>query len=99
MSAAKHTPGPWQAREWSCHAKTTVAVDDPSCGVTGVRVVAECETPQDARLIAAAPGLLEAVRAIAQEATAEGEAADEALAIIQRLCRAALALIDQEGAR
>ncbi len=62
MSAAKHTPGAWQAREWSCHAKTTVAVDDPSWGVTGVRVVAECETPQDARLIAAAPDLLEALQ-------------------------------------
>jgi len=52
--SAQHTPGPWHQREWTCHAKTSVVVDDPSV-LTGVRVIAECETEEDARLIAAAP--------------------------------------------
>lgn len=57
MTAAKHTPGPWRAEEWSCHARTTVLVDDASI-ITGKRVIAECESEEDARLIAASPDLL-----------------------------------------
>lgn len=53
-----HTPGPWQAVEWSCHAATTIKAGDI--------VIAECsgagryinESLADARLIAAAPDLL-----------------------------------------
>lgn len=58
-----HTPGPWTARQWSCHAATTVTVDDPDC-VTGKRTIADCESVADARLIAAAPELLAALQAI-----------------------------------
>lgn len=55
------TPGPWRAIEWRCHAATTVVIDD-STTATGKRVIAECETTEgDARLIAAAPDLLEAL--------------------------------------
>lgn len=57
---AKHTPGPWRAEEWRCHAATTVLVDDDTC-LTGKRVIAECETEEDAHLIAAAPELLDFV--------------------------------------
>ena len=55
-----HTPGPWQAIEWTCHAPTTVVVDDDAV-VTKKRVVADCDTTADARLIAAAPDLLVAL--------------------------------------
>jgi hypothetical protein len=65
MNAPKHTPGPWKAVEWRCHAKTTVKA--------GEVVVAECsgqgryasESIADAALIAAAPDLLDALEKIA----------------------------------
>lgn len=57
-----HTPGPWTVREWTCHAKTTVTVPNASY-VTGVQVIADCESESDARLIAAAPDMLDALRA------------------------------------
>jgi hypothetical protein len=56
---AARTPGKWYAAEWSCRAITTVLVDDPTVGIVGKRVVAECDTEADARLIAMAPDLLE----------------------------------------
>lgn len=59
-----HTEGQWRAEAWSCHAATTILVDDASL-VTGKRIIAECETVEDARLIAAAPMLLEALKPIA----------------------------------
>lgn len=57
---AKHTPAPWRAERWSRHAATTVLVDDPSV-LTGKRIVAECETEEDAQLIAASPDLADAL--------------------------------------
>jgi hypothetical protein len=64
MSKAKHTPGPWKAIEWSCHARTTVVKQMGDINL----VVAECSghgreasySLADAALIAAAPELLEA---------------------------------------
>jgi hypothetical protein len=58
-SEKQPTPGQWYAAAWSCHAKTTVVVDDPTV-LTGKRVIAECETEEDARLTAAARELLAA---------------------------------------
>lgn len=58
----QHTEGDWHAMPWTCHAATTVVVDDPA-SPTGKRVVAECATEADARLVAAAPKLLAAVLA------------------------------------
>ncbi|MDP9992011.1 hypothetical protein J2W28_001039 [Variovorax boronicumulans] len=60
--SAHHTPGPWRAVEWTCHAATTV--------IAGGVVVAECsgfgrladESLGDARLVAAAPELLVALQ-------------------------------------
>ncbi|WP_227242455.1 hypothetical protein [Paraburkholderia caribensis] len=62
MASTNHTPGPWRAEAWTCHAATTVLVDDAAV-VTGKRVIAEFESEEDARLGAAAPELLEAARA------------------------------------
>lgn len=63
---SKHTPGEWQAINWTYHSTSTVVVDDPSV-VTGKRVIAECATEEDARLIAAAPELLEAMASLLRE--------------------------------
>jgi hypothetical protein len=56
----KHTPGPWETSrdatpEW--HTQVTVYAE-----ATGKRVATVFETPANARLIAAAPELLEALR-------------------------------------
>ena len=64
---AKHTPGPWVVRESSCGSVGTDSIltalafgDDPDCKADD-RMVA------NARLIAAAPELLEALKAICDE--------------------------------
>lgn len=59
---SQHTPGPWKAASWQCHAETSV--------MAGSQQVAECsglgrhsdDCLADARLIAAAPELLEAAQ-------------------------------------
>jgi hypothetical protein len=58
---AQPTPGQWYAAAWSCHAKTTVVVDDPTA-LTGKHVIAECDTEENARLTATAHELLAALR-------------------------------------
>lgn len=77
MSA--HTPGPWVARNWSCHAPTTVMceVEGKRGGAPWPDVIAECSgngerfedgvVEANARLIAAAPDLLEAMIASLRE--------------------------------
>ena len=67
---AEHTPGPWSAEEWTSRARTTVLA--PIEGVAGGIVIADCgpsrsgycdsETEANARLIAAAPDMLEALK-------------------------------------
>ena len=47
-------------------AATTVVIDDPSV-ITGIRVIAECEDEQTARLVAEAPALLVALQAMLHE--------------------------------
>jgi hypothetical protein len=75
MSEAKHTPGPWNAIQWSCHARTTVVAqvgDTTETRLVGTLVVAECaghgrnasESEADAALIAAAPELLDAAESL-----------------------------------
>ena len=56
--SAKHTPGPWDVvvRGW----RSTFTITHPPFGVLGE--VAEVYQEADARLIAAAPDLLEALR-------------------------------------
>ena len=57
MSASKQ----WCASRWNSHTPTAVvAMDDDS--IVGVRLVAECDTPETARLVAAAPELLDALK-------------------------------------
>lgn len=68
-TVSPHTPGPWHAREWNCHAPTTVGV---GADLRQFQPVAECsglgsnfsnnEEEANARLIAAAPELLAALR-------------------------------------
>ncbi|WP_155696601.1 hypothetical protein [Burkholderia stagnalis] len=59
MAETKHTLGPWHAEKWSCHAATSVLVDDATI-VIGKRIIAECETEGDARLVAASPDRFDA---------------------------------------
>ena len=66
MNLAEPIAGRWYARPWTSHAATTVVVDDPTV-ITGVRVVAECEDEQTARLLAEAPAMLAALQAMLHE--------------------------------
>lgn len=84
MSTAKHTPGPWEAIKWTSHAPTTVVSAEWAAAIlkgkhfTGGAVIADCqgarsgylddEAEANARLIAAAPELLEALTKIRQVA-------------------------------
>jgi hypothetical protein len=71
IEKAKHTPGPWQAIDWQCHAPTTIIARIGHANV----VVAECsghgrhtdESLADARLIASAPEMLEALESVRNE--------------------------------
>lgn len=68
MSATQITPGPWEAVEWTCHAKTTIKA--------GNVVVAECsgfgrmsdDSLADARLIASCPEMLAVLQAFVRAA-------------------------------
>ena len=81
---ANHTPGPWQAKEFTRHAQTTVISADGIviAETTGFgRLADDCIA--DARLIAAAPELLEALKCVvrvADRATDEFDAARAAIA-------------------
>jgi hypothetical protein len=57
MTTAKHTPGPWRI------VARTDGLANVYAGATDVTL---CARPRDARLIAAAPDLLEALREIAE---------------------------------
>lgn len=84
MAEIMHTPGPWRAAPYSCHAATTILVDDPT-SLTGKRVVAEFETEADARVGAALPELLDAALAaeaiLARSRWVEGSTDPEAIAL------------------
>lgn len=72
-AAAKHTPGPWKAIEWTCHSRTTVVT-----GYGHEKIVADCapgpvsgyldaEAEANAQLIAAAPDLALALQGVHTE--------------------------------
>lgn len=73
VTEGSHTPGPWQVRAWSSHASTTVGIESTDrpgwfdvvaeCSGVGARFTREQEDA-NARLIAAAPELLAALKAM-----------------------------------
>lgn len=84
MAEFMHTPGPWREAAYSCHAATTILVDDPTT-LTGKRIVAEFETEADARVGAALPEPLETAQAaesiLARGRWIEGSTDPEAVAL------------------
>lgn len=75
--SAQHTPGPWEAQKWHCHAATSVragSVTIAECSGLG-RLSKDCEA--DACLIAAAPDLLEALKAVLKDEKWHAAMADE----------------------
>ncbi|MGJ7611114.1 MULTISPECIES: hypothetical protein [unclassified Variovorax] len=87
MNAAQITPGSWKAVEWSRHSATTVKA--------GNLVVAECESPADARLIATAPDLLVIATRIEAALVRQGWLVDGSSPESEMLrdCRAAIASV------
>ena len=96
---AKHTPGPWRADAWNFHSRTTVRAGDETiaeCHGHG-RDRHQCEA--DARVIAAAPLMLEALEA--QESLSQVGLLNAAPGQIQRaveLRRIAIAAATGEAA-
>lgn len=60
---SKHTPGPWEAYNWSCTPLFGVSVPP---GHLSANCISECMIEADARLIAAAPEMLKALEEIYQ---------------------------------
>lgn len=91
---SKHTPGPWKAINWKCHAPTSVVVERGG----EVEQIAECsgfgrmcdDSIADARLISAAPELLLAAQLaladirISRQAYGRGFCSDEAIDMLKR---------------
>lgn len=92
---AQLTPGLWRAQHWTRHAATTVMVDDPDANTLGVRLVAECETEADARLMAAAKPMLDIIERLEEAFTRQGWRLDghSPESAMLRDCRAALAIV------
>ncbi len=70
IAPAKHTPGPWVAEQWACHARTTITTVTDNDGRRSV--VAECRRGlsldvalANARVIAVAPEMLLELKRIA----------------------------------
>jgi len=100
---AKHTPGPWR------HIRQRAADDSHDVTAPGWGVVATCGRQScddgviaaNARLIAAAPAMLEALRDIAGRGPVPGYGSAGALLVrlagIQSIARAAVAAATGEG--
>jgi hypothetical protein len=75
MSTTNYTPPTCYAACWTCHAPTTVLVDDKST-LTGKRVIAECEREEDAAFIVGAwnshASLVNALTLLAEKVDAAG---------------------------
>jgi len=87
-----HTPAPWQVRAWSCHAPTTVGIESTDrpgwfdvvaeCSGVGARFTREQDA--NARLIAAAPELLQALKEMVAISDRKHDAWDAAHAAIAK---------------
>jgi hypothetical protein len=79
MSKTNHTPAPWNVQDNTAEPYGQLTVDSAAHGAVAIcytmekgETVAPAECIQNARLIAAAPMLLEALRELEQAVTDEG---------------------------
>ena len=98
-----HTPGPWEldSAGWPLLINGPMNEDDDAgtvvCAIDCLEHMRrgyhynEDEAAANARLIAAAPDLLAALKEIAAETTCEGTEIESMLASIQGICRRAIA--------
>lgn len=94
MKEMKHTPGPWRigtAPPNGEQAIETIRGMMVAVATTGVGM--ENETLANARLIAEAPEMLQALRSIAAITTCADQDQDAMCAEIQGICRIALAKV------
>lgn len=89
MKTSLHTPGPWAIDESGANRKADgssywlVYAPDPSGGGFDVIVLADLLEEADARLIAAAPKLLAACKAVLSSPTYGNTPSDEAVALVE----------------
>jgi hypothetical protein len=73
MNETKHTPGPWTAHDDDGTGTLPCVLSD-KVNAGGNFYVAQCNVFEDAQLIAAAPDLMEACKAIAALMDGQGRA-------------------------
>lgn len=88
---ATHTPGPWAIKKHESSFKPGVFIEDGVCGpdgeqirVYGMTLTSSEEAKANARLIAAAPDLLEALEAAVRDSKNPGQWIDEARSAIAK---------------
>lgn len=64
MSEAKHTQGPWQVSNWYSTSGQSCGISNGILGVAAVYGTGRTEAEANARLVASAPELVAAVRAL-----------------------------------
>jgi hypothetical protein len=96
-----HTPTPWYAANWTCHAPRTVLVDDAST-LTGKRVIAECDRDEDAAFVVRACNsyeqLVAALRTIKTQGIGPDWTAEQAAEFMKQHAAEALAALAAAGA-
>jgi hypothetical protein len=99
--SAEHTPGPWHASEEAAGNNPDIYIEAPGHGT--VAEIGGGPLPvrrANARLIAAAPAMKEALEKIARyQGEHDGQDFDTAFQAVEKIARAALAKQDGRGGR
>ena len=95
MKEMKHTPGPWRIGTAPPNGEQAIGtIRGMMVAVATTGVGMENETLANARLIAEAPEMLQALRSIAAITTCADQDQDAMCAEIQGICRIALAALE-----
>ena len=104
--SAKHTPGPWRIKSDPMHFDTLTTVEGGAIGVRkpfGVQMIVQVggdsdfqEAEANARLIAAAPDLLAALKVMLRDYTAVHDIGDVEMQPAIYQARAAIAKVEGE---
>jgi len=98
MSKTNHTPAPWNVQDNTAEPYGQLVVDSAAHGAVAIcytmekgETVAPAECVQNARLISAAPDLLEALRVIAESEEYHGDTVVCDFETLRGVARAAIA--------
>lgn len=95
---SKHTPGPWYTTNHGLAFQSAVCAEDPDhpdCSVVVARVYGKRRREADARLIAKAPSMYDALNRLLSALSASMAGTDEAEEELGRVTVEALDLLDE----